>query len=112
MCPCGGGCAAVVDMSLLHKLEILREKTGAITITSGFRCQKYQDSLKAAGYETAAGVSQHTLGMAADLHVPGLTGLELEKLARGVGFMAVGIGSTWVHVDERSDKIRRWEYLR
>lgn len=39
-----------------------------------------------------------------------LTGLELEKAARAVGFKAVGIGHNWVHLDIRMDKERRWEY--
>ncbi len=81
-----------------------------LAITSGYRCHAYQQELKARGYETAVGVSQHELGRAADLVCPDLTGEELARTARACGFKAVGTGRKFIHVDLRADKERAWNY--
>lgn len=113
-CPCDyEDCKETkIDQDLIAKLEKMREEAGPLRINSGFRCQHYQDELRARGYETSAGISQHTLGRASDVMRAdeGSVGLELEKIARKAGFKAVGVGSSFIHVDLRDDKERRWEY--
>ena len=110
-CPCDKCDHTLIDEDLVSKLQALRDLTGAsLHINSGYRCQAHQDALTASGAETAKGVSQHTLGKAADVKVEGLSGPDLEVKARDVGFMAVGVAKTWCHLDLRIDKERTWYY--
>jgi len=110
-CPCSHCSTTLIDSALADKLYLLRQAIKApIKIGSGYRCSWYQADLRARGFETAAGVSQHELGKAVDFSSAGKTGQELETFARSVGFRAVGVASTWVHVDLREDKDRRWTY--
>lgn len=109
-CPCG--CHDTqLDSDLLEKADALRDRCGIpLQITSGYRCEKYQEELKLKGYETAKGISQHQIGRAFDCKAQGLTGLELEAYARSVGFMAVGVGKAFIHCDLRDARERRWTY--
>lgn len=114
-CPCTECSVTLCDSRLVEKLTEVRRAIGrAIKITSGYRCASYQNNLRLRGYETATGVSQHELGRAADFvagNDASVGGKELERLARAAGFKAVGVGNTFVHVDLRDDKERRWEYV-
>ena len=111
-CPCG--CAPTrIDTLLVGQLELIRSIVlRPVVITSAYRCPEYQDDLRKRGYETAVGVSTHNLGMAADLTVAGMTGQELLAAARRAGFICVGVGNFWIHVDTRLDKKREWGYLK
>ena len=110
-CPCSDCTKTLIDKELVSHLEAVRTSLGSVLhITSGYRCSSYQAQLKLRGYETASGISQHTLGKAADVSNGVMTGMELEGYARKVGFRAVGVGNHWIHVDMRSDKDRRWAY--
>jgi uncharacterized protein YcbK (DUF882 family) len=112
-CPCSSCDKTLIDSNLIARLEVLRKIIGAaIVIDSGYRCQYYQDQLKARGYETATGVSQHTLGLAADIRSDSRSGADLTVFAAEAGFMAIGTGKWWIHIDCRSDKERRWDYAR
>lgn len=115
-CPCPQCTETKIDSDLIDKLEALRSQTGPLRIDAGggYRCSHYQTELRLRGYETAVGVSQHELGRAADVKSEDsrFTGAELENMARKAGFMAVGVGKDWIHVDLRSDKERRWVYAR
>lgn len=94
---------------LVEKLEGLRvEWDGPLQVTSGFRCQWYQDDLKRRGYDTAAGTSPHQLGNAADL-APRHDVPRLSVMAQKY-FKAIGTGRSFIHVDTRADKIHRWSY--
>ena len=108
-CKCSECSETLIDSELIVRLERMRTLTGPLSITSGYRCQAYQDALRKAGFETAAGVSQHTLGRAADVLNGVMLGAELEHCARKVGFECVGVGRTWVHVDLRPGP-KRWFY--
>lgn len=108
-CKCKECSETLIDSELILRLERMRALTGPLSITSGYRCQAYQDALRKAGFETATGVSQHTLGRAADVLNGVMLGAELEDCARKAGFEAVGVGRTWVHVDLRPGP-KRWFY--
>lgn len=111
-CPCGSCKDFEIDLELLEKLDKMRELVGGpLKVTSGYRCAAYQEQLRLRGYETAAGVSQHELGRAADVTNGVTPGYELEALARQAGFRAVGVGKLFVHLDLRDDKDRRWTYV-
>ncbi len=112
-CPCPQCTETKIDSDLIDKLQAFRHKAGPLRVNSGYRCPAYQDELRARGYETSAGPSQHTLGRAADVMRAdeGSIGLDLEACARASGFSSVGVGHSWVHVDLRPG-YRRWEYVR
>jgi uncharacterized protein YcbK (DUF882 family) len=109
-CPCDYCKETPIDDELVLRLQELRELLGfPIKITSGYRCERYQNELKARGYETAKGISQHQLGKAADIKTGHHTGKELEAAARKVGFLAVGVGKEFIHVDLRPEH-HSWAY--
>lgn len=110
-CPCTHCKETLIDPELVEKLQALREVLAfPVKITSGYRCEKHQEELKEMGFETATGISQHQLGKAADIKTGHHLGVELEEAARSVGFRAVGVGKSFVHVDLRDEKDRRWSY--
>lgn len=75
----------------------------AIKIHSGYRTPEHNATLK-----RAARKSQHMLGKAADIEIPGLSTENLRKLARAIGVGGVGFYPVdrFVHVDTAN--IRQW----
>ena len=66
---CDGYNGKEVDQRLLNILERIRAYYGKpITITSGIRCQRFNDSLRG-----SIKTSVHRLGGAADIYIPGVT---------------------------------------
>lgn len=96
-----------ISLQLIDNLQKVRDAVqDSIVVTSGYRCSSYQEALTKRGYQTAKN-SQHLLGNAADIWARNLTKLELEVHKH---FMATGIARSFIHVDERRDKIRLWQY--
>jgi uncharacterized protein YcbK (DUF882 family) len=94
-----------VDPRLIDALEALRCLAGvAIVVHAGYRC--------AAHNRAVGGVpnSEHTLGLAADIHIPGLNLQQMYDLASEVPqFAQGGIGaydSNFLHVDVRDHRAR------
>lgn len=86
----------MLDMDLVHKLQVLRNKLGKpIRVTSGYRNPEYNE--KVGGVKN----SQHLLGKAADIQVDGMDTVELSRHAKMVGFNGIGIYKNFVHVDVR-----------
>lgn len=88
-CGCDGryckGYSAEPNFLLLQILDNLRAELGPVTITSGVRCKKYNNSLKG-----SSSTSAHLSGRAADIYIPGVTttktGREkVKKRARELG---------------------------
>lgn len=71
-CGCGrrycSGYPAVLDKQLLVNLQTMRKKHGPIQITSGMRCQTYNDSL-----DGSSKISAHLKGKAVDMYIPELS---------------------------------------
>lgn len=112
-CPCDSCTTTIVESLLIDKLEKLRAQKGSIIKISkggGYRCAAYQAKLKLRGYETAIGLSQHQLGLAADISDGVTPGYELRDLALLAGFKAIGVGKLFIHVDCRPDRDRSWTY--
>lgn len=61
VCPCCGSVGVGIASSLVANLQTLRNQGGAIKISSGYRCKKYNSTLKGASAD-----SWHLLGQAAD----------------------------------------------
>lgn len=72
LCECGGlycsGAPALYNEQLLKNLQSVRNKFGPVTITSGLRCKKYNNSLVG-----SISTSRHTKGKAVDLYIAGVT---------------------------------------
>jgi uncharacterized protein YcbK (DUF882 family) len=84
-----------MDSYFLSQLQRLREKVNKpITITSGYRCNHHNASVK------GSKKSFHTLGRASDIKVIGLDVDQLANYAKEF-FKGVIIYKTWVHVDTR-----------
>ena len=114
-CPCRG-CGGRPHPRLIEKLSRVRASLGSsIRVTSGVRCQAYQDELARKGHPTAKFSSHvpgnyHPLfGIAADITCAPEFFDRLLELAR-TEFMCLGIGQGWIHVDLREDKARCWTY--
>ena len=111
-----GSDTVMIDESLVVLLQCIREHFGkAITITSGYRTEHYNNvTLPAKGIKTSRN-SQHLLGRAADIQVQDTDPLAVAAYAEslmpgwgGVGRYPVKAGRAkgWVHVDTRAKKSR------
>ena len=113
-CHCKKCNETLIDSRLVEKLEKLRSELRCpIKITSGYRCPGRQELLRTMGFETSEHKSSHEMGMAADVYVQGVSGVELSSAAEKAGFPSIGKSLTWIHVDIRGlddGKQRRWDY--
>jgi len=102
VCHDGSGLVAV-DPRLVLKLELLREALGSkpITVTSGYRTPAYNATLPGAARD-----SQHTVGKAADVVVPGYTPAQVAAKAAQVGFDGIGVYQGFTHCDTRGYSAR------
>ena len=108
MCPCG---CNKNDMKLDFLLMLDEARSYSQTsyvINSAFRCQDHNDSLA-----MSKKTSSHVKGCAADIHCPDSRkrALILGGLIEA-GFTRLGIGQTFIHVDDDSDKVQGvvWVY--
>ena len=100
----------IVDEALTVVLQCIREHFGKpVVITSGYRTAAHNAVVG------GAKSSQHLLGRAADIRVPGVSVEDVAAYAEslmpdwgGVGRYPVKAGRVagWVHVDTRADKAR------
>ena len=109
------GDTMTMDRKLLALLVSLREKldmagSRKIDLISGYRSPKTNASLRAAGGEHTgvASQSQHMLGKATDIMIPGVTLERLHGAALALGGGGVGYypRDGFVHVD--TGRVRHW----
>lgn len=100
-----------ISAELVDKLYAIREELGRpLKVTSGFRCEKHQADLRKAAVNTVvAKKSTHELGDAADIRPADRNMEGFEELC-DPWFFSIGIAKTFLHVDLRDDKERRWNY--
>ena len=107
-----------VAVELIRRLCELREKLMLpILVRSGYRCSRHQADLREGGLKTASGTSTHELGCAADVmpkepesNLPSKATMKrFLMLAEGL-FKSIGVAKSFLHVDLRDDKKRRWTY--
>ncbi len=97
-----------IAIKLITKMTAIREELAApLWITSAFRCQGHQESLRASGIKTAVGKSTHELGHAADIRA---ADMDMLSALADDHFKAIGEAKAFIHVDLRDDKERRWVY--
>ena len=97
-CPCCG--KEEMDRDFVGQLQEARDKAGTpFNINSGWRCQKHNGAV--GGVEA----SSHLVGQATDLraHTSNERFKIIEALIR-VGFKRIGIGRTYIHVDNNNTK--------
>ena len=104
-CGCGG---LVPDFR--EKLNKAREKAGIpFVLTSAFRCENYNREV--GGSET----SSHLAGLAVDIKcTDGWSRFKILSALLEVGFCRIGIGKTFIHVDDDLTKPQGvvWDYYR
>ena len=99
-CP-GAGCCSktLVDDTLVSFLQNIREHFGKPITPLGYRCPAHN-----AKTPNAAPKSKHTLGMAADFHIDGVTPLAIAQYAESIGVKGIGLYDSFVHIDTREKK--------
>lgn len=86
---------------LLKKLQKLRDKIGLpLVVGSGYRTPEYNKKIGGAKR------SYHLFGMAADVHVQGLSAVDIQRLADEVGFGGIILypDGNYCHLDIRKGK--------
>ncbi|SET58474.1 Peptidase M15 [Natronincola peptidivorans] len=101
---CRGGTQLVkLDHRLLKKLQQLRDRVGGpVNLTSGYRTLEHNRQVGGSPN------SQHMLGRAADIKVPGYSPEAIGQMAEELGFTGIGIYPTFTHVDVRTTAPSRW----
>lgn len=105
ICPC---CATGgLTPKMATRLQALRDHLDfPLKITSGYRCQKYNDSLS-----NSAKRSQHLSGKAVDVLTTEMSGTNKKKLlksAKDFGFKGIGVYPSHVHIDLRDGNFTQW----
>lgn len=97
--------ARLIDLLYIIQVFLrLKKLPYHIVINSGYRTPEYNAKLA-----KSVKKSQHVLGRAADIQIPGLSVEDLNLLARTVGVGGVGlyVGDKFVHVDVA--RVRTWK---
>lgn len=95
-----------MNHEFISKLDELRERCGfAFHITSGYR-----DPSHPAEANKAGGPGTHAQGIAVDIAARGWKMRRIVAEAMEMGFGGIGIGSGFVHVDDRATEATMWGY--
>ncbi len=97
----GKGCCSttLVDAKLIKYLQQIRDHFGvAITIHSGYRCDKHNKAVD------GASKSKHKYGQAADIKIKGVSPLKVAQYAESIGIRGIGQYPTFTHIDTRTNK--------
>lgn len=96
-----GSDPVLIHPALIIGLQAIRDRVGrGVVINSGFRSVEYNKSIGGAQN------SLHTLGMAADIVVAGMTPAQVAVIARELGFGGIKAYPTFTHIDV--GKPRTW----
>lgn len=102
-----------ISKTVVVRLDLIRKEIKQpLVVTSAFRCHKHQAFLRSAGVNTVvAEVSQHELGNAVDVVPKDQKNVRSSFLSTCVKhFDAIGLSNSFLHLDLRTGKQRRWEY--
>jgi len=97
VCHCGCG-SNYINRDLVDKLQLVRDKMGPMSVTSGVRCEAH--NIKIGGSLS----SSHIDGVAVDVKCE--TGLFRQKILTEMTkyFQRIGIAKNFIHVDIDSTK--------
>ena len=119
-CRCGCDRMEFSDRGIRF-LEALRMRVGrAITITSGYRCPKYNDEVSGTGLTGPHTVTAHH-NVTVDVRVSGMPAVDLLHAALNLGFTGIGVkqngthAARFIHLDMitpggRHPRPRVWSY--
>lgn len=93
-------------LDLLTQIAHKMETNEPFQLISGYRSIKTNHSLRENGSGGVAKNSQHTLGKAADIYLPGRTITQLQRAAQSLKGGGVGCYSQFVHID--TGRVRNW----
>lgn len=100
-CSCSKCSETLIDLDHVKKLQKLREDLGtSINITSAYRCESHNAAVGGAKH------SQHKLGTATDIQVPGMDPSEVQDACEH--FDGLGRYDSFTHIDSRGSKAR-WD---
>lgn len=83
-----------LDTEFLDKLQSMRSLLGPLRVNSGHRCRTHNLAVGGAAY------SQHK-ALAVDIHLPKDRELDFYNTALQLGFLGIGLGSSFIHLDMR-----------
>ena len=98
-----------IDLGLVNMLQVMREGSGPLHITSGVRCKTHN---KAVGGKPS---SAHLKGLAVDILCKASRKRYLVvSEAIGAGFTRIGVGADFVHLDIAPGKAAcvMWDYYK
>lgn len=106
-CGCTECKETLIDEKLVEYLQKIREHFGKPI--GGSRLTAYRCPAHNAQVPNAAKNSRHTLGMAADISIAGVSPAEIAKFAESIGVLGIGLYDTdkdghFVHIDTRTIK--------
>lgn len=108
-CKCCGAVKVSDELyDLVGRLQTVRNAIGRpIHVTSGYRCRQHDANV---GSSSRPGAGPHTLGIAADIVVYGMSADDLAKYCKDAGFSGIGVyrKKGFVHVDVRSREPGIW----
>lgn len=99
-CKCGkcGSTGDEMDFEFMNQLAKLREKVGALVLSSAYRCPDYNAKVSSTGLN-----GPHTTGCAADISCRGERALFILSNAFKLGFTGIGISQNgnarFIHLD-------------
>ena len=107
-CSCGCG-SDNISLSLVDRLQMMRDIMGGIRITSGVRCEAH--NAKIGGVPSSAHVpadlddGEDEVGHAVDISV-GSSGRRFKAIdaLKAAGFKRIGIGRSFIHLDNDTRK--------
>lgn len=89
----------LIDHYLVYFLQLIRNNfKKAVNINSGYRTSTYNKKVG------GASKSQHLQGAAADIHINGVTPLQIAQYAETINMQGIGLYNSFTHVDTRSTK--------
>ena len=93
---------------LFQSLETIRSQVGGrpVVMDSGCRCKAHNAAVG------GAPSSKHLEGIAADVHVAGMTPAQLAQIVRAhcPDVMGIGVGASQFHIDVRPGPRTEWTY--
>ena len=106
-CGCSKCKETPIDDKLVQYLQQIRDHFGKPI--GGGRLTAYRCPAHNAQVPNAAKYSKHTMGMAADISIAGVSPAEIAKFAESIGVLGIGLYDTdkdghFVHIDTRTTK--------
>jgi len=96
VCKCNHCDGGEMDDDFMAKVILLRSKVGPLVPTSAYRCADHNDDVAGTGK-----AGPHTTGRAMDVAcTSSRRRFQILKAAIEIGFNRIGIGKTFIHVDD------------